>query len=452
MKFSLHLFLFALTVLFSYQALAEKFIGLAEYEEIGSPVYLASLSTEHFPTSIRPPQKLPGKIQMRFHIQKAGYPINSFIRHLDTWGELGNKSKPYLKSEAILSDLKDSLRSVLGRPFIKKGDILLIDMLNNNILISINGKILLEEKDAGLKQYLLNIWVSEPPANTAFTRRLMKTPRSSAPYKELLAKLTQANPNFDGHSFNSVEQTPEQKTEQEPQAIVATHTSTDSKNTNKAPTKNTSTKTATKTITTAKTVTPTPKNKEIDVAKVEPNEAAIQSSVTPAKPKLETEQEPKKETKQTKQETTQERVSQADIKAEPVEKVTKEETPSDKQPKRIVSNVYVEKSNDQKPLEIVNPEQFKISIKQNLKQALDNSPIAIDASALPPAVLFVNDKGQVFSGEFAISAKQENGELYKIEKKDRLVLKRSAIQISPVAITQKMKDKPGLYAVEVNLN
>jgi hypothetical protein len=96
---------------------------------------------------------------------------------------------------------------------------------------------------------------------------------------------------------------------------------------------------------------------------------------------------------------------------------------------------------------VISADNYSQHLQSLLIQALANSPIAIDTSALPAAVLYISNQGIIRSGQFAIGGPQAAA----INRQQRQILKRSAMSLSPVAVTQAMQNKPGVYAIKVAL-
>ncbi|MCK5880913.1 MAG: hypothetical protein KAG18_03495, partial [Sinobacterium sp.] len=121
---------FIMLMLCASHVFSANFLGLAEYEEIGSPVYLGSLTLDKKPNNPAHIHSMKGKKAMRFHIQKAGYPLRSFIRHLDSWATKGSaknlKAKKTTKDS--ITQLQHSIKDALNRHFVKRGDIFQIDI------------------------------------------------------------------------------------------------------------------------------------------------------------------------------------------------------------------------------------------------------------------------------------------------------------------------------------
>lgn len=384
---------------FSLHSNALVFLGLAEYEEIKSPVYLGAISLTQKPRNPAHIHTMTGKKQMRFHIQKPGYPLRSFTRHIEKWAIKGNKNNPNANaaSKNSILELEKSIKEALNRPFVKRGDILIIDILNSNIRISINGKILLEQRDQNLTDYLLNIWAGQPPADPRFYQELIHTPTQSTHYQELVLKLSLANPNFNESTltFTATEQVEEIA---HPVSLSSSFTAVQEPVVTKKPAVKSPVVETSGVRNTAenhnKNAAPNPEpNTTVDV-----NKAIVNTSVEKSKV------------------------------------IT-------------VGKTYTEAATDTHEAEVIDEEGYSRHLQGLLINAINKSPLPINIQNMPHAVLYISNQGMIYSGEFGITPDAS----VNISKKERMVLKRSAISLSPVPVTQAMKDKAGLYVVEFSL-
>ena len=377
------------------------FLGLAEYEAIKSPVYLASLTLAQKPNNSKHIHSMQGKKQFRLHIQKAGYPLRSFYRHLESWAIKGNinNTKASESSKNSIATLEKRMKEAINRPFIKRGDIILFDIFNDNIRIYINGKILLDKKDKNLIKYLINIWVGSPPADESFFKSLVKTSSKSKEYQALVNKLILANPNFNKQylSFTGNVQTAtdiiEKKSVKIPGPVKKAAKPIETKITKKAYVK----------------VNP----------KIVVKPAIEVVAIKPAKNKIEPAPQPTTMAKPT----------------------------TISHPSPAIGTSYTNNTASHVAVVISNA-GYPEYIKNLLIKALKASSLPIEIEKMPEATLFISNQGMVYSGEFAITPKAG----IKITRKERMVLKKSAISISPVPVTQAMKDNKGLYIVKVALS
>ena len=405
-------------LMLSTQSLADNFLGLAEYEEIKSPVYLASLSLKTKPKNPAHIHSMQGRKQMRFHIQKAGYPLRSFIRHLNTWAVKGNKQNTQAnqQSKDSILQLEQLLKTALKRPYIKRGDILFIDIFNANIRISINGETVFTQHNQNLSDYLLNIWAGQPPADMTFYKQLIQTPQGSMRYRDLTLKLTLSNPNFNEETFHFINQK--------------------------------------QTASIADTIKKVPSGVVINKPRKKPTAVTKQKLKPKPAPKVQTTQiSPKSIPKAaipTVEKTVKEPIQKTASASKPSNKTAIKEAPKKSKPKPAklkLGNTYTTAVLSTHTAKVVADKGYSQHIQTLLIKAIKKSPLPIDIANMPAAMLYISNQGMIYSGEFAVSPKGS----VKITKKERMVLKRSAISISPVPITQTMKKMKGLYVLKVTL-
>jgi len=499
MQLTRHFLFIAILIVFCHSSQAKNFLGLAQYSEIKSPIYIASLSLIQAPRSSSHAQSMLGQKIMRFHIQKSGYPIRSFTRHLGSWAVKGNANIEGVEKSSInaIYQLQGELRKKLQRPYLKPGDIFSIYLKDERVLVSINDLIVFEKQDAGLGAYLLNIWLGAPPADEDFYQAISQGKAAKGNYPELLTELAKLNPSFDQNnlSFNdaiitlaksktkhkaSAAQQAQQHSEQEAklakmreqqrlieeknkrkeaEQLAATLAEEKAKAkaeaqrlANEAEEKAQREKALAEKAERLAAELAAEKAKAQAQAKLLAEEQAREKQLLEAQAKrLEAElaAEKAKADAQAKAQALQLAKAQAhSSKTNTQDKTTQapsQQASHDKKEERL-SNTYAKP--EQTSAELVEQKQLIHTATTKLKKALNDSPIKIDYKNLGPAVIFISHQGVVYSGAFSLSNKNAAA---SIGKRERQVLKRAALAISPLPITQSMLAQEGLYTLNIEL-